>query len=175
METKNKKCWFAAYTTPRSEKKVYERLKSEGVVVYLPIHKTLRKWSDRKKWVEVPLLPSYIFVKITEREQHAVLNTAGLIRFVKFEGKPAPIPEEQINTIKLLLGQKLDIELLEENLKPGDKVEIILGSMLGFKGELIKHKGKNKALIKIDHISHGLLVTLPKGFITKSLDGDSVT
>lgn len=170
MDKNNETRWFAAYTTPRSEKKVYDRLKAEGVEVYLPLHKTLRKWSDRKKWVEVPLLPSYVFVKIVDKEQHNILNTPGLIRFVKFEGKPAPIPEEQINTLKILLGQELDVELLYENLKPGDKVEIIIGSMLGFKGELIKHKGKSKALIRINHISHGLLVTLPKSFITRSVE-----
>ena len=160
--------WFAAYTKSRNEKKVYERLIDEGYEAYLPLQKRLKQWSDRKKWIEEPLLRSYVFVKITERDYHNVLNISGLVCFVSFEGKAAPIPEKQIDVLRMLLGEQLEIEAIEENMKPGDLVDIQIGSMMGFSGELVRHKGKSKVIIQIDHVSHKLLVTLPANHIVKS-------
>lgn len=57
--------WFALYTMPRTEKKVHARLASKGVDVYLPLVTTVRQWSDRKKKVQVPLIPSIVFVRVS--------------------------------------------------------------------------------------------------------------
>ena len=160
--------WLAAYTKPRNEKKVLERLQNEEVEVYLPLQKRLKQWSDRKKWVEEPLLRSYIFVKVTDKEYSKVLQVNGVVRYVTFEGKPVPIPENQIDILRLLLGEQVEIEAVNENIEPGELVEVIAGQLSGLKGELVKHNGKKKVVIRIDHISHLLLVTLPKGFVVKS-------
>jgi hypothetical protein len=69
----------------------------------------------------------------------------------------------------MLLGQQVEVEVLEQQLEPGDMVEVRIGSMTGLKGELITCKGKEKLIIRIDHISHALLVTLPKGHVVKLL------
>jgi len=169
MTCTKKPHWLAAYTKSRNEKRVYDRLISEGYEAYLPLQKRLKQWSDRKKWVEEPLLRSYIFVRITEKDYYNVLNIQGLLRFVTFEGKAAPIPAKQIDVLKMLLGQQVEIEVLEQQLEPGDMVEVRIGSMTGLKGELITCKGKEKLIIRIDHISHALLVTLPKGHVAKVL------
>ena len=66
--------WVALYTNPRAEKKAESNLKETGFEVYLPLRKELHTWSDRKKWVEVPLLKSYIFAKITAKQQIPVVN-----------------------------------------------------------------------------------------------------
>lgn len=161
--------WLAAYTKPRNEKKVYERLINEGYEVYLPLQKKLKKWSDRKKLVEEPLLRSYIFVRITEKEYFKVLNTFGIVRYVTFEGKAAPIPDKQIDMLKMFLGQQFEVETLEENIELGDKVEIRVGTMSGILGELVHHQGKKKVVVQIDHISHKLLVTLPSNHIIKAI------
>jgi len=162
--------WFAAYTKPRNEKKVLERLVNTGIEAYLPLQRILKQWSDRKKMVEEPLFRSYIFVKISDADYYRVLNTNGIVRYVTFEGKAVSIPEKQINLIKQLLEQKVEIESIEEKLEPGTKVEVRFGSLLGLVGELIEHKGLKKVVVRFDHISHSLLVTLPTKYITKSLD-----
>lgn len=160
--------WLAAYTKPRNEKKVLDRLLAEGYEVYLPLQKKMKQWSDRKKLIEEPLLRSYIFVKITEKEYSKVLNIAGVVRYVSFEGKAAPIPDKQIEMLKMFLGQQWEIETLEESIEPGDNVEIRVGTLSGIHGELVKHQGKNKVIVEIDHISHRLLVTLPSSHIIKA-------
>jgi transcriptional antiterminator RfaH len=159
--------WFAVYTLPRNEKKVLERLSDCGIEVFLPIQKKLKKWSDRKKVVEEPLIRSYVFVRIKEQEYYTVLKTTGVIRYVSFEGKAVPIPEKQIDLLKKFLEQNYSIEVIEEQIEPGEMIEITMGSMMGVAGELVEHNGAKKVIIRIDHISHSLLVTLPRDYIVK--------
>jgi len=160
--------WLAAYTKPRFEKKALERLLEAGVEAYLPLQKRLKQWSDRKKWVEEPLLRSYIFVKITEKDYYRVLGIYGLVRYITFEGKAVPIPEYQIDLLKRLLGEQIEIETTDEEIKPRQPVEVVVGSLTGLKGEFVKHNGKKKVVIRLEHISHLLLITLPKGYVVKS-------
>ncbi len=161
--------WFAAYTKPKNEKKVLERLTAIGIEAYLPLQKRLKQWSDRKKVSEEPVIRSYIFVRIVEKDYYKVLNTAGVIRYITFEGKAAPIPDKQIEVLRQLLEQNLAIEAVEEQLQPGEMVEIRMGSMMGITGELVEHNGAKKVIIRIDHVSHSLLVTLPKEYIAKAI------
>jgi len=161
--------WFAAYTKPRNEKKVFTRLVDAGIETFLPLQKRMKQWSDRKKLVEEPLLRSYIFVRITEKDYWKVVNTPGVVRYVTFEGKAAPIPDKQIDVLKLLIGQQVELEATEEVLEPGQVVEVKIGSLSGLIGELVEHRGKSKVVVRLDHISHSLLVTLPTGYITKAI------
>lgn len=162
--------WYAAYTKPRNEKKVYERLLSAGIETYLPLQRKLKQWSDRKKMVEEPLFRSYIFVRITQKEYYNVLNTFGIVRYITFEGKAVPIPDKQIDQIKQLLEQDVEIEAVEEVITPGTIVEVRFGSLMGLNGELVEHQGKKKVVVKINHISHSLLVTLPSQYIVKAVE-----
>lgn len=159
--------WLAAYTKPRNEKKVYQRLVDAGIETFLPLQKRMKQWSDRKKLVEEPLLRSYIFVRITEKDYFRVLGTPGVVRYVSFEGKAAPIPDRQIDTLKMLIGEQVDIEVLEQDIAPGEKVEIEMGTMRGFEGELVRIAGENKVVIRIEHVTHSLLVTLPSHYVVK--------
>jgi transcriptional antiterminator RfaH len=170
LDIKKDPRWYAAYTKPRNEKKVYDRLIAAGIETYLPLQRLLKQWSDRKKMVEEPLFRSYIFVRITQKDYYNVLNTNGLVRYITFEGKAVPIPDNQINLIKQLLEENLEVESVDEFLEPGVTVEVKLGSLVGLTGELIEHKGKKKVIVRIDHISHSLLVTLPTQYVTKAYE-----
>ncbi len=161
--------WFAAYTKPKNEKKVLERLTAIGIEAYLPLQKKLKQWSDRKKVIEEPIIRSYIFVRIVEQDFYKVLNTFGVIKYITFEGKAVPIPDKQIEVLKQLLEQNFTIEAVEEKLQPGEMVEIRMGSLMGLTGELIEHNGSKKVIIRIDHVSHSLLVTLPKEYVAKAI------
>jgi transcription antitermination factor NusG len=153
METKN---WYAVYTKSRNEKKVNELMTRNGYTVYLPLIKTLRQWSDRKKMVELPLIPSYVFVHVSEREYYRILETPGAIGYVTFEGKAAPIPEKQIEALKLALDKNVDIEISADTIEPGVLVKIISGPMKGAEGEMIRAIHKKNFLIRISHIGFSL-------------------
>lgn len=142
--------WYAVYTSPRSEKKAYSEMLSKGIDAYLPLQRTLKQWSDRKKWVEEPLFRSYIFVHIEQAQYFEVLNTPGIVRYVTFESKAVPIPQKQIDAIRFFLLED-PAEPLEplEPLEPGTPVLITRGPLRGLTGQLVNFQGRQKVRIEI--------------------------
>jgi len=153
--------WYALYTNPRAEKKINERLLKKNIETYLPLQKKLHQWKDRKKWVDDPLMHSYIFVKVSEKEYYDVLNTTGIVRYVTFSGKAASIPEWQITAMKQLLESGHDFEVATEEFQQGDSVKVISGALTGMQGELVSFNSEKKVIIRIDHIGHCLVVSIP--------------
>src|SRR5690606_37050220 len=99
---------------PRAEKRTATELQKRGIKVYLPIQKTLKQWSDRKKWVEEPLFKSYLFVWISHREYDTVLQTYGIVRFIFFSGKVAYVPQQQMEFLQQYLDGQYPVELLPD-------------------------------------------------------------
>jgi transcription antitermination factor NusG len=154
--------WYAIRVKSRSEKKVYSDLIEQKIEAYLPMQKKLRQWSDRKKWVEMPLISGYVFVYISRKEYESVLRTYNVVCYVYFEGKAAVIRDEDINLLKRMLGQvEVELEITVEQLKPGQMVEIISGPLCGVIGELIDFKGKNKVALRIPPLGYTVLVEAP--------------
>jgi len=157
--------WYAIYTFPRAEKKVYAELARNGISAYLPLLRTLRLWSDRKKWVEEPLFRSYIFVNISQNQYFEVLNTPGVVRYITFEGKAVPVPEKQIDAIRYYLADESDpFDFLSNELPvPGTPVEIMRGPLKGLTGELVQIQGREKVRIQIDALGQFLNLTISSG------------
>jgi len=153
-----KSIWYAVYTRSRREKKVAELLINDGYQAYLPLVKTLRQWSDRKKMVEVPLISLYVFVNVSEREYYNVLNTPGVVRYVTFEGKAAPIRNSEIEAMKMAIEGNLNVTLTQESIDLGQKVKIIAGPMRGAEGEYVETKHKSNFIINLNNIGFTLKV-----------------
>lgn len=148
------KNWHVIYTRSRAEKKVAEELTNKGIENFLPIQKQLRKWKDRKKWVEVPLISGYCFVRISRKEYDEVLQTNHVVCYVTFNGKAATVPEKQMQDLKRLTEQNdVEVNVTHENFEPGQKVEIIAGPMMGIRGELVEARGKQKFILRFEQIS----------------------
>ena len=143
LQSKEVVKWYALYTRPRAEKQVYQRLVENQIETFLPLQKTYRMWSDRKKLVEKPLLSSYIFVKTKSKYFPDVFKVPGVVKFVTFEGHPASIPQNQIDNLRLLINSDEEIEISSEKFARGDNVEVVNGSLIGLTGELIRIGSKN--------------------------------
>jgi transcription antitermination factor NusG len=162
LEIHSTKSWFAVYVKSKTEKKVATEFHKLGIEYFLPLVKELRQWSDRKKWVEVPLFRSYIFVHIEPKEHFAVLQVTGTVRYITFEGKAVEIPQRQIEAVRYYLnGADLDTtgDLVWEK---GKKVEIISGSLTGLSGELIEVKGKYKVKVEIEAVGSSILIEIKR-------------
>ncbi len=157
--------WYAVYTRPRNEKKVYAALDAEGIQVFLPLIKNLKQWSDRKKWVEEPLFRSYLFVHIPPNQYYKVLNVFGVVRYITFEGKAVAVPPQQILAIKQYINDGEILQEGEKNFAAGDKVEIFRGALKGLTGNLIKIQGKQKVKIEIESIGHSITITIPPSYL----------
>jgi len=161
----NKVQWYALYTAPRAEKKVAERFTESGIEHYLPIQKVMRKWSDRMKEVEVPVVNGYIFVYISELQFRAVLNTYGAIQFVREFGKPVPIPDKQLARLRFMVDNaEAPVEFNFEALKPGQPITITRGPLQGLIGELQEVKGKHHVIIRLDKFGYAI-TEVPLSFI----------
>ena len=159
------KSWYALYTRSRAEKQVNELLLRSGFDTYLPLQKVLKQWSDRKKWVEIPLFSSYIFVHIFPAEYYGVLNIPGAVRYITFEGKAVAIPPQQIEAIRQFVDTGQELPDVELNISPGSTVDIIAGPMKGISGELIEIMGKKKVKIEIDGLGQSVFLELPAAHI----------
>jgi len=159
--------WYAAYTKSRTEKKVLERLTEKGFEAYLPITRKRHQWSDRLKWVEEPLIKSYIFIRVNESEYYNAINIPGLVCYVTFEGKAAPIPDWQIDTLKMLLNEGAEMEVSNERFASGQKIIVVSGTLVGMKGEMVEYRGKKKVLVRLGTTGTNILVTVNLELIEK--------
>ena len=170
MVEKNKNLinqWHVIYTRSRAEKKVQTELAFKNIENFLPMQKKLRQWKDRKKWVEMPLMSGYCFVYITRKEYDLVLQTNNVVGYVRFEGKAAVIPDNQMDSLKKMLKQyDFEVIVTNENFAPGKKVEVIEGPMIGLKGELVKAQGKNKFIIRFSEINSAFSVEIPANHLS---------
>lgn len=155
-----KKTWYALYVRSRWEKKCAQQIEENGYTVYLPLIKTLRQWSDRKKMVEIPLISSYVFVNVNEKEYYNILETPGVVSYVTFEGKAAPIRESQIDIMRNAIEGNLKIEAVDRILKSGQKVKIISGPLKGNEGEYIETAHKSNFIISLSNIGFSLTVEI---------------
>jgi transcription antitermination factor NusG len=159
--------WYPVYTNPRAEKKAYEALMSKGINVYLPLHRQLKQWSDRRKWVEEPFLKSYLFVHIAEQEQAEVLMTKGISRFLYFSGKPAVMPDKQIHELKLLMASPYELEITEEDLQPGEKIKIKAGALKGMTGEIVSRRSQKQLILRLESIGYSIIVNVAASLIER--------
>ena len=158
------KNWIVVRSKPRSEKIAYAQLEEKGIEAYLPLLKERRKWSDRKKWVEFPLFSSYLFAKIEIKNSIFVLQTHGVSSLVRFGEEIATVQDEVINAVKLAIdgGYKL---APAEYFIAGNRVEVIEGPMSGVKGIVVRLKGKDRLVIKIDAIQQALSIDIDSRLI----------
>jgi transcription antitermination factor NusG len=161
--------WHAVYVKSRTEKKAQTELQFKDVETFLPLQRKLRQWSDRKKWVEMPLISGYLFVKICRKEYDSVLQSNYVVSYVRFEGVAAVIPDNQIEYLKLMLKQdNLDIEIVRESIAPGQMIDVIAGPLIGLRGKLIRIKGKNKVAVELEQLGYSALVEIQSDDIRPS-------
>ena len=156
------KQWYALYTKSRTEKKVFQMLSDKGIETYLPLLKTLKQWSDRKKWVEEPLFRSYIFVKISEKERLDAIRTDGVVRMITFQGKPVSIPDKQIEAVRAYVNEGKDRIEKEVHFDRGDRVEVTHGTLQGLQGIMVEAKGKKRVMVEIEGIGEKIILNIPK-------------
>lgn len=160
--------WYVAYTKPRHEKKVNKCL-SENIRTYLPLVKIMKRWSDRKKLVEIPLFTSYIFVYLEDLYQYNwTLDINGISWYVKFSGKMVRVPEQEIEKIKYLIGHSREVQVIdsESDLKAGDTRRINFGPLAGIGCRIVRNDGREKVLVQIESLQQTVMVEIDSKYLT---------
>jgi len=157
--------WYAIYTGYKREKVVKTSLEKQGINVFLPLKTAHRQWGRKKKTVELPLINGYLFVNITKNNYIPVLRTPNVVTFLKIGKILESIPDNQIDILRRVIGEDLDIDTCSETLTKGDAVEIIAGNLIGIKGRMVEIKGKNKFVIRLDRMGFDLHLELPNNLV----------
>ena len=149
--------WYAAYTHARHEKKVAQQLLERGIEHFLPVYRSVRRWKDRQKELDLVLFPGYVFTRINFADKLRVLQLPGVVRFVSFNGQPAPVDGEDLNALRNALQQGLRAEH-HPYLTVGRRVKVVRGPLSGARGILVRVKTNYRIIISIDAIMRSVSV-----------------
>lgn len=143
--------WYALYTKSRHEKYIEKRLKEKNIECFLPLKTIQRKWKDRKKNIDFPLFPGYIFTKIPLSEKNDVLNNKGAVCLV---GNPNPvaISSEQIEAVKKFIESDIAFDPYPE-LQKGTEITVKNGPLKGVIGILVEKKTSYRLVVNLDIIN----------------------
>lgn len=153
--------WYAVQTRSRHEKSVCHHFQNRGIAHYLPIVTQIHRWSDRTKKVELPLFSGYVFVQVppTNEARVRVLQVDGVVRLVGHVAEATPIPDEQIESLRMLVDQKLPCSA-HPFLKAGQRVRIRGGALDGMEGILQSRNGEDMLVISVEALQRSVSVTI---------------
>ncbi len=160
--------WYIIYVKSHFEKRVYDSLMELSIDSFLPLVKTIRKWSDRKKIIYKPLFSSYVFVNIKSKiDFHKALSINGAFSYIKFGKEYGKVPSAEINKIKLLIqDEKLsDLELTSSLPKIGEMKKIAYGSLNGLECEILKTNNINKIIVRINSLNQNITASIPLSYL----------
>lgn len=154
--------WYAVYVKSRHEFAVSGELRRKGIETFLPSVTRLNQWNDRKKQVEVPLFPGYLFVSIAPEPEEFmnVIKTRGTVTFISLApGHPTPVLPEEINSLKILLesGERIDIY---PHLREGTQVRVTRGVFQGARGILQQKHDQHVFFVRMELLGRSVAVKI---------------
>jgi transcriptional antiterminator NusG len=151
--------WFALWTRSRHEKIVRDQLaKKSDVDVFLPTIGKWSRWKDRKKKIDWPLFPGYVFARFVADERVGILKVDGVVQIISNNGMLSAIPDEEIDSIRTLVESELAYDPVPL-IKEGDMVKVTSGPLKGVVGRLITKKGASARLVlSVDLIGQAVSV-----------------
>ena len=163
------KQWIALYTKPRAEKQVALKLTQAGLENYVPLLKERRRWSDRMKWVEVALIPSYVFCKILDKELHVARQVDGVVCPVTIglsRSEVARIPDNQMDDFKTMVEYQKGLKVLSAGqFVKGAYVEVVAGDYMGLKGHVVSVDGNDMFGITLEGVSMTIAASIDMQFL----------
>jgi len=149
--------WYAIYTCPRHEKRVAEQVEQRSFPCFLPLYRSVRRWKDRRKELELVLFPGYVFVRMALTSKLLVLQLPGVVRLVSFSGQPAALPAAEIEALQTRWSNELKVEP-HPYLRAGRRVRVHSGPMLGLEGIIMRRKDRCRIIFSIDLIMRSVAV-----------------
>lgn len=149
--------WYALYTRARHEKCVAEQIKQRRISCFLPLYRSVRRWKDRRKELELALFPGYVFVRLALRDRLRVLQLAGAVRFVSFNGHPVALPGNEMEALMNGLSGGIHAEP-HPYLTVGRTVRVRYGPFTGAQGVLVRRKDKFRVVLSLNLIMRSVAV-----------------
>ena len=157
--------WYAACTRSRHEKSIVRQLEERGIEYFLPLYRSVRRWKDRRKELDLVLFPGYVFVWLPWRERLRVLQLPSVLRFVTFNGLPAALPISELEALRNGLTQGV-YAASHPYLRVGKRVLVRYGPLAGARGILVRKKDNFRIVISIEAIMRSVAVEIDREWVT---------
>jgi len=151
--------WYAVYTWARHEKCVAEQMGQRQLNSFLPVYRSIHRWKDRRKEVELALFPSYVFVHLDLKDRVRVLEIPGVVHIVSALGVPVPLAEHEIETLRRGVEGKVKMEP-HPYLQAGRRVRVRSGAMAGLEGILLRRKEGLRLVLSIEMLMRSVAVEI---------------
>ena len=161
--------WYAVHARSRHEDVVFHGLERKTIEAFLPRMEVMSRRKDRRKRILVPLLPGYLFVHtdMNPNQYWDIIKTYGVVRVIGIEGKPVPVKDEEVVSLRILDGTDRTVRN-QAYIKQGDKVMIMEGALKGLTGYYMKHKGQSdKVVVSIELLQRSLTVEIENWRVEK--------
>jgi len=153
--------WCAVYVITRHEKAVADHMARRSVECFLPLYHSVRNWKNRRAHVELPLFPSYLFIRISVAERIRALEVPGVVHIVSFRGMPVAVPDEQIEALRMALQLRRSEPY--PYLAAGGRIRIKVGPLQGLEGVVVRHNSRTRIIVSVDFIQRSTAVELSPG------------
>ena len=149
--------WYAVYTRSNFEKRVATELAAKNVEHYLPVVPQLHQWKDRRKMIDVPVFPGYVFARFPDSLQARlrVLRTAGAVRILGQGERIEPVPDAEIESIRRLLKANVPC-FAHPFLREGAWVRVKRGPLRGLEGLLVRVKSRSRLVLSVTLLSQSV-------------------
>ncbi|PKV49519.1 transcription antitermination factor NusG [Aquimarina sp. MAR_2010_214] len=168
MTTSFKTGWHVLYVKSCQENKVHQLLQKNQIDSFLPMIKSIRQWSDRKKVIHKPLFPSYVFVKLnSSMDFHNALSMDGACTYIHFGREYARVREDEILKIKWFVNSEdiSSIKASNGSFQVGEIRKIKLGALSGLECEILKVNNTNKMIVRLDSLSYKITASIPSYYL----------
>jgi transcription antitermination factor NusG len=153
--------WYALTTKPQHEKRAVQVLDFKGFQTFLPLHKSRRQWSDRKRTLDLPLFPGYVFCRFTPAQRSRVIASPNITSVVGVGRRPAPVADDEIQAIQTMVASGLPVEPWQY-LQVGQRVRIDGGSLDGLTGLLVQEKNALRVVVNVSILQRSVAVEISR-------------
>ncbi len=158
--------WHALYTRHQHERLVAHALTGKGFDVFLPQYRTVHRWKDRWKELELPLFPNYVFVLGGLERMLNIVTTPGVHSVVSWGGRPADIPQYEIDAVRRLIESPLRVQK-HPFIKCGDRVRIKSGPLEGIEGILVRSKSAYRLVLSVEMLARSAAVEVDLNMVER--------
>ena len=167
-QSERSRAWYVLHTRSRFEQVVFDGLEKKSLETFLPKVTTLSKRRDRRLKIRVPLFPGYVFVRsdLNPHERLEIVKTIGVVRLVGNKDGPIPVPDEAINSLRIMVAGDNRV-LTGTRMKKGDRVIVVDGPFTGIMGTFVRYRGRGRVVVSIEALGQYAAVDVPEDYVER--------
>ena len=155
--------WYVVHVYSGFERKIAQSIREQAqqkgmadkfAEVLVPTEEVVELRRGTKVSAERKFFPGYVLIKMEMNDEswHLVKNTPKVTGFLGAKGKPAPIPESEINHVQTQVKEGIERPKPAIIFEVGEQVRVSDGPFTSFNGlveEVDEEKGRLKVAVSI--------------------------